>query len=59
MNLPFGPGIDEYKIYCKSCGMNLGLKSQPKHNRHNEECLVKNSDQNTQGVRCSKSQTES
>jgi len=37
----------------------LGLKSLPKLNRHNEECLVKISDQNTQGVRRSKSQTES
>jgi len=35
-----------------------GLKSQPKLNRHNDECLVKISDQNTQGVRRSKSQTE-
>jgi len=35
------------------------LKSQPKRNRHTEEFMVKISDQNTQGVRCSKSQTES
>jgi len=39
--------------------MSLGLKSQPKVNKHNNECLVKISDQNTQGVRRSKSQTES
>jgi len=39
--------------------MNLELKSQPKLNRHSDERLVKISDQNTQGVRCSKSQTES
>ena len=39
--------------------MILGLKSQPKLNRHDDECLVKISDQNTQGVRRSKSQTES
>ena len=38
--------------------MSLGLKSSPKHNVHNDECLVKISDQNTQGVRRSKSQTE-
>ena len=46
-------------MYCKSCGTNLGLKSQPKLNKHNEKCLVKISNQNTQGVRHSKSQTES
>jgi len=38
--------------------MNLGLKSQPKLNRHSDERLVKISYQNTQGVRHSKSQTE-
>ena len=37
----------------------MGLKPQPKLNRHSDECLVKISDQNTQGVRRSKSQTES
>ena len=37
----------------------MGLKSQPKLNRHSDKCLVKISDQNTLGVRCSKSQTES
>jgi len=58
MNLPFSSGSDEQKIYCESCGTNLGLKSQPKLSRHSEECLVKISDQNTQGVRRSKSQTE-
>ena len=36
----------------------MGLKSQPKLSRHGEERLVKISDQNTQGVRRSKSQTE-
>ena len=36
----------------------MGLKSQPKLNRHNDKCVVKISDQNTQGVRRSKSQTE-
>ena len=39
--------------------MNLGLKSHPKLNRHSDECLEKISDKNTQGVRRSKSQTES
>jgi len=37
----------------------VGLKSQPKLNRHNDEYLVEISHQNTQGVRRSKSQTES
>jgi len=37
----------------------MGFKSQPKLNRHSDERLVKISDQNTQGVRRSKSQTES
>jgi len=37
----------------------MGLKSQPKLNKHNDECLVKISDKNTQVVRRSKSQTES
>jgi len=57
MDLPFSPGSDEQKIYCLSCGTNLGLKSQPKISRHSEERLVKISHQNTQGVRRSKSQT--
>jgi len=39
--------------------MNLGLKSQPKLNWHCDERLVKITDQNTQGVWRSKSQTES
>ena len=39
--------------------MSLGLNSQPKVNRHNDECLVKISDQNNQGVIRSKSQTAS
>ena len=47
------------KVYCQSCGTNLGLKSQPKLNRHRDEYLVKISYQNTQGVRRSKPQTES
>ena len=51
--------MDQYKIYCQSCGTNLGLKPQPKLNRHSDERLVKISDQNTQGVRRSTSQTES
>ena len=38
---------------------NLGLRSQPKLSRHSDERLVKISDQNTQGVMRSKSQTES
>jgi len=38
--------------------MNLWLKSQPKLNRHSDKRLVKVSDQNTQGVRRSKSHTE-
>ena len=46
------------RIYCQYSGMNLGLKSQPKLSRHGEERLVKISDQNTQGVRRSKSQTD-
>ena len=46
------------KIYCQSCGTNLGLKSHPKHSRHSDERLVKISDENTQGVRRSNSQTE-
>jgi len=58
-NLPFSPGGDEQKIYCQSCGTNLGLKSQPKLSRHGDERLVKIAVQNTQGVRRSKSQTES
>ena len=47
------------KINCQSCGTNLGLKSRPKLNRHSDERLVKISDLNTQGVRCSKSKIES
>jgi len=47
------------KSYCQSYGTNLGLKSQSILNKHSDERLVKISDQNTQGVRCSKSQTES
>jgi len=39
--------------------MNLGLKSHPKLNRHSDGRLIKISDQNTYGVTCSKSQTES
>jgi len=39
--------------------MNLGLNSQPKLNRHSDERVVKNSDQNTKEVRRRKSQTES
>ena len=39
--------------------INLELKLKPKLNRHSDECLVKISYQNTQGVRRSKSQTES
>ena len=59
MNLPFSPGNIELNIYCKSCGMNFGLKSLPKFNTHNAQCLVKISHQKTQGIRRSKSQTES
>ena len=58
-NLPFSPGSDKQKIYCQSCGTNLGVKPQPKLDRHSDECLVKISVQNTEGVRRSKSQTES
>ena len=58
-NLTLSPGSDGKKNYCKSCWTNLGLKSQSKLNRHNDDCLVKISDQNTYGVRRSKSQTES
>jgi len=39
--------------------MNLELKSQPKLNTHNHECLVKFSDQKTQPIGQSKTQTES
>jgi len=39
--------------------MNLGLKSQPQLNRHNNGFRVKNLYQNTQGVRRCKSHTES
>jgi len=46
-NLPFSPGSDEWKIYCEFCGTSLRLKSHPKLNKHNDECLVKISDQNT------------
>jgi len=58
-NLPFSPGSDELKIYYQSSGTNLGLKPQPKLNRHSDECLVKISYQNTHGVRRSKYQTDS
>jgi len=58
-NLPFNPGSDEYKIYWKSCGPNLGLKSKPQLNTRNDECLVKFLDQKTQGIWRSKTQTES
>jgi len=37
----------------------MGLKSHPKLNPHRDERVVKISDQNTQGVRRSKSHTES
>ena len=47
------------KNFCESCGTSLGFKSLPKLNRHNDEYLEKISDQNTQGVRRSKSLTES
>jgi len=57
-NLPFNYDSDEWKFYCESCGTNLGLKYQRKLNRHNDECLVNISDQNTQGVRRTKSDTE-
>ena len=57
-NFPFSPDSDEQKIYWQSCGTNLGLKSHPKLNSHSYERLVQISDQNTQRVRCSKSQTE-
>jgi len=46
------------KIYCQSCGTNLGHKSHPKLSRHSDERLVKISDKNTQGVTRSNSQTE-
>jgi len=58
MNLPFSPDSDEKKIYCQSCGTNLGIKSQPKLSRHSDERMVKISDENTQGVRHSNSQPE-
>jgi len=37
----------------------MRLKSQPKLNTHNYECLVKISDQKTQGIGRSKTHTES
>jgi len=43
------------KFIANLVGRIWGLKL----NRHNDECLVKVSDHNTQGVRRSKSQTES
>ena len=58
-NLPFNPGSDDLKIYFQSYGRNLGLKSEPKLNRHSDECLIKILGKNTEGVRRSKSQTES
>jgi len=36
----------------------MGLKSQPKLNRHSDERVVKISDQNTHGIRRSKSHTK-
>jgi len=36
----------------------MGLKSHPKLNRHSDQRLIKVSDQNTQGVRRSKSESE-
>ena len=55
----FQPWQWRIKIYCQSCWTIMGLKPQPKLSRHSDECLVKILDQNTQGVRRSKSQTES
>jgi len=37
----------------------MGLKSHPKLNTQNYECLVKFSDQKTKGIGCSKTHTES
>jgi len=45
-NIPFS-----LRVIDKSCGTNLRLKSQPKLNTHNNECLVRISDQNTQGYK--------
>jgi len=59
MNLPISRGSDESNFYGESCGTKLGLTSQPKLNRHDDECLVKITYQNTHGVRRNKSQTES
>ena len=58
-NLPLNPDTDEWKIYLQSRRTIPGLKSQSKQSRHSDKRLVKISDQNTQGERCSKSQTES
>jgi len=57
-NLPFNRGINKYKINCKSCRKNLRFKSQSQLNTDNKECLVKNTNKNTQGIRRKKSQTE-
>ena len=46
------------KKFISSCRTSLGLKFQPKLNRHNDECLEKISDQYNHGVMRSKSQTE-
>ena len=47
------------KFIANPVGRNLRLESQPKLSRHNDECPVRISDQDTQEVRRSKSQTES
>jgi len=59
-NLPFSRGNDEWKIYCKSYGTNVRLKSQPQLNTHNKGNVWKKiSNQNTQGIRRNKSRIES
>jgi len=47
------------KKYTTNLVGGIGVKSHAKLNRHNDECLGKPSYQNTQGVRRTKSQTES
>jgi len=51
--------VSNKKFIVNLVGRIWGSKSQPKLNRHSDERLLKISDKNTQGIRRSKSQTES
>ena len=55
----FQPGQWWIKDLLRILWDGFGLKCQPKLNRHNDECLVEISDQNTHGVMRNKSWTES